>query len=82
MDETIHRRIVWNTDGSPNPNLALDTRRKLCACVHCGSDPGLRVMEEKRLLDQGFAFKQEKGVPQGASTSCGLSILNLGNLFS
>jgi hypothetical protein len=82
VDETIHRRIVWNTDGSPNPNLALDTRRKLCACVHCGSDPGLRVMEEKRLLDQGFAFKQEKGVPQGASTSCGLSILNLGNLFS
>lgn len=32
-------------------------------------------------MAQGFGMRQEKGIPQGAATSCGLSLLNVSELF-
>lgn len=67
MDESGHRKVIYNSDGSKNPNLGkIDLTRD---CV-------------KHLIEnEGYELYRSKGVPQGAPTSCGLSTYNLLDLF-
>lgn len=74
MEEDSHRFVLYNPDNSINPNLtpSLITELKL------------GVPSRKRLIElenEGYRRYRTFGVPQGASTSCGLSTLNLDELF-
>lgn len=66
-----HREIIFNSDGTPNPNLPEDVRSRIL------KDPTFVEILRKR----GFNEIVTKGVPQGASTSCGLATYNLKELF-
>lgn len=66
-----HREIIFNSDGSPNPNLPKDIRDRI------QEDPKFVEILKKR----GFKEIVTNGVPQGASTSCGLATYNLKELF-
>lgn len=66
-----HRNVIFNSDGSPNPNLPKDIQKKLLA------DSNFKEI----LKERGFEEIVTKGVPQGASTSCGLATYNVKGLF-
>lgn len=75
VDENLVRKVVYNTDGTLNPNLPTYLVEKL-------TDPATSEETLNDLLvNQGYTEKIEIGVPQGASTSCGLATLNLKELF-
>lgn len=74
LDESYNREIVWNAGGNPNPNLPLEVQEAL-------KKEETREETEEELLGKGYKRYQDSGVPQGVSTSCGLSILNLKGLF-
>lgn len=69
VDESDSRLVLQNSDGSPNPNLTPKEYESL------------QDLSESELREKGYSLKKEKGVPQGASTSCGLSTLNLKELY-
>jgi len=66
-----HRNVIYNSDGTPNPNLPKDIQEKLV------KEPNFK----EKLKGIGFSEIATKGVPQGASTSCGLATYNLKELF-
>lgn len=75
MDESDTRMVIFNTDMTLNENLSKDMLQDL---------EGVKDLEDqaiKKYLDQGYKLQTVKGVPQGAATSCGLSTLNLDQLY-
>lgn len=66
-----HRDVIFNSDGTPNPNLPKDVQGRI------QKDPNFVEILRRR----GFTDIATKGVPQGASTSCGLATYNLKELF-
>lgn len=66
-----HRDIIFNSDGTPNPNLPKDVQGRIL------KDPNFVEILRRR----GFTDIATIGVPQGASTSCGLATYNLKELF-
>lgn len=73
MDETLHRMALYNTDGSLNQNLDEAILKDL------SHEDVLDEYSPKiqKYLKEGYTLKIEIGVPQGASTSCGMATLNL-----
>lgn len=67
-----HREIIFNSDGTPNPNLPKDVQGRIL------KDPDFVQI----LRSKGYKDIVTKGVPQGASTSCGLATYNLKELFN
>lgn len=70
LDEP-HRHVLFNPDGSINPNLPKEIKDRLI------SDPE----SKKDYIERGYSEYATIGVPQGAATSCGLATLNLKELF-
>ena len=76
MDESANRKVIFNTTGLANPNLSKYYQKIL---------NGKENIERRELIldlkELGYTEYKEIGVPQGAPTSCGLSLLNLIGLF-
>nr|CAB40817.1 unnamed protein product [Neurospora intermedia] len=66
-----HRDVIFNSDGTPNPNLPKDVQGRIL------KDPDFVEILRRR----GFTDIATNGVPQGASTSCGLATYNVKELF-
>jgi hypothetical protein len=69
--EEPHRKVIFNCDGNVNPNLKVNLQEEIRN----------KPIVETKLLEQGYTKYVEVGVPQGASTSCGLATYNLNELF-
>jgi len=76
LDESRDRKVIWNSDGGVNPNLSKREKKILEEAPE--SEKAELIVELKA---RGYKEEIEKGVPQGAATSCGLSTLNLNSLF-
>ena len=76
MDESANRKVIFNTTGEANPNLSKYQQKVLNGGI--SEERTELILELKEL---GYATNKEIGVPQGAPTSCGLSLLNLIGLF-
>lgn len=70
------RKVLFNSDGTPNPNLSESEQKSLLEYTK-----GEVTFPLKEYLAKGFTLVKKVGVPQGASTSCGLSTLNLLDLL-
>jgi len=73
VDESQHRKVIFDTDGTINQNLTQEEKDDLTV-----------ITEEKisKYISKGYTKFREKGVPQGAATSCGLSTINLEGVVS
>jgi hypothetical protein len=72
LDESDNRKVIYNNDGSLNPNFDKDEMKKI------NQNPDKEI---DKLIKEGYIETRLRGVPQGAPTSCGLSTLNLKELF-
>jgi hypothetical protein len=71
MDESQSRKVIYNSDGTLNKNMPQAVQKS--------------ILKDEKMIElynlEGYSLYKEKGVPQGAPTSCGLSIANLKDLF-
>lgn len=76
IDEKDHRMVVFDSDGSINRNLPKELKVRLETLM--GKEKEDLV---NQLVEEGYSLQKDVGVPQGAATSCSLSILNVRELF-
>lgn len=79
MDESADRKVLLNTDDSINENLPKDIIQNLKNIPNSDLNETNQFVDS--LLKKNYVLKKHKGVPQGASTSCGLATLNIEDLF-
>ncbi len=76
IDESSYREVLYDSDWTLNPNLEKSMLEDLK-----GENPQ-SSSKVKKYIEEGFKLQRTRGVPQGASTSCGVSTLNLIGLFN
>lgn len=79
LDESDNRKIILNSDNSLNPNLPASVKKEL---GNLDLEDIKKAALTQTLLSEGYSLHKKVGVPQGAATSCSLSILNLTHLFT
>lgn len=79
LDETINRNVIFNSDNTLNPNLPNALKNQL---KKTDPEEAKKSTIIQNLLKSGYSLYKNIGVPQGAATSCSLSILNLKEMFN
>jgi len=83
LDESANRVVLWNSNGEWNPNLDPKIRERLESLSkqeELSGSEGLK-QEVEKLVEMGYRKFSNVGVPQGAATSCTLSLINLREIF-
>ena len=84
VDESSDRHVLLDSDGTLNPNLPVDLKN-LSEGMNLSEvykkDRTERPTKMNELLDSGYTLYRERGIAQGGATSCGISTLNLRELF-
>lgn len=83
VDESSDRLVLLNPDGSVNPNLPYELKHHLESMDIGNRDLNSATSQDfiSELISQGFELVKSRGIAQGGATSCGISTLNLKQLF-
>ena len=86
VDETSDRKVLLNTDGTLNQNLPKELIEEFQRLLSKKDRYEVSEVESsslgKELQRNGYVVKKTKGIAQGGATSCGISTLNLKELFT
>jgi len=85
LPEDKDRKVLLTSEGAPNPNLPEDIQESIINLWRGMTPEGREWLQSsnelKEILPEGWTVFKEVGVPQGASTSCGLATVNLHYLW-